>query len=602
MLTEPQPTAAAVEPGGPSALAGDGPALRAAFVEWSPIRMAAAVVVLSLLSWAWLGYSYGTWPQPGFLTYALRYHGELTADWPTSLPPAHWAITQLFGVLPLSWLEPGVAVLWVTTLAVLWTGWVRLARALALPPAPALAAALLLLPGELDGIGATQTLTPAFYPSYLSVALTVLAIAFIVERRLVAGGLAVGLATLVHPGVGILALAVTVPVVAWMWRAGRARLALLLGAVAALSAPSLVPVLESQAGGATLPAGRRFDLMAEIRTPYHLLFSAFPGAEWVVFGAATVALVFGAIRVRDLRAVRVIAVIGALIALLLLAGGVASALGGPLGLVALQTPRVSPVIVLFGVLLGAAWLWRSAGRAALPTLLAVLLVGIGLKTQIQDQVAAHYVTAAAWVTSASIAMVALLCACVMAELAARLRISPSGIRRVGIPVTAIAAVLVALAFADHARDRRPDGDRVDLEAVAGRARAISSPRDIVLVPPTADEFTFYAHRPTVVTFGYFRPGRGDREWLRRLAAVMGNPHLLDVAPYGADVSSRTRAMSASYQRNLEHDRGLLCRYAVRLVVDGSAAPSPPWLRVVYRHGRYRLSQVAPGLCRGRCLS
>lgn len=559
---------------------------------------AACVLLLVAVSYAWLGYRYQVSPQGGILAYVLRFDGRLAADWSTDLPPAHWAFTHALGALPPSLLRTAFWVLWLGTMGLLWTAWVMLARTLAVPVATSLAAGLLLLPGQLDGIGATPTLPPYLYPTNTALALILLAVAALVRERLRWCALLTGLAALVHPGVGILGILVSAPVLGWQARRRPRELGVLAALMALPAAPSLIQAATSQAGGSGLPADRRFDLLVTVRIPYHMLFSKFPTSEWIAFAAACLLLALGAIRLRRLPQVRMLAAIAALIAVLLVAGGIASVAGGPLALAQLQTARVSPVLVVFGVLLTAAWLTRAAGPWATVILLGAFAIGTGLRTEVRDQVAAHAASAVPWVTSASLELTVLLPACLAVAVFARRPPRLAAGRAVAVAAAAVVAVVTLALTVDRAATRRSGVDDPPLHAIAGRAHALTHPSDVILVPPAAENFPVFARRAAVVTFGAgYRFGKGDVEWVHRIEAITGDPHVLDVEPFGADVVGRVRAMTADYERNVRRDRDVLCRYRVRMVVSGNAGALPAWLEPVFRSGGYELSRVAPGTCR-----
>jgi hypothetical protein len=558
------------------------------------------VVVLSVLTWLCLGYRYEIWPQPELLVFSLRYDGQLQGDWFADGQPVHWAVSNLLGLLPHALLEPAVAVLYVLAVVVLWAGWMQAAAALRVGATTAVAAGLVAIPTAFAGFGETRVLLDYFYPTALGCAFAVLALGLLLRHRLIAGGTALGLAVALHPGVGVLYAAAIVPV--GLAQAGRRprELARFAVPLALLGLPALGQTAVTQAFSSGLSAAERFDLVAVVRAPHHFLYSAFGTPEYVAVALWTAVAAAGYAMLRRDEPVRRLGLAVAAAAAVCAVGAVASALEGPLLLVQLQTARVSSVFVIAGLLLGAALLTRLAPRAAAPALLGAFAVTSVVERPLREQVAAHAPGLASSVTASSVEAGLVLVLALGATAAVRHGRTPPrwwAAERAPLAATALAA-LAALAVVLDDRPPLTGGSVQDdaLHAVAAAARARTAPRDVVLVPPGMDNFTTYARRPTVVTFGAFPFGKGDDEWVRRLVAVTGRPDLLRGDPLGPEASRRVAAAEAAYARRLRTTPAPLCAYRVRAVVAPVHARLGPWLRVVYRNGTYELATVAATAC------
>lgn len=580
----------------PPVIRGAGQGRRGRFARPATPR-AGAVALLTGVSALWLGFGYEVWPTNAVLAYVYRFDGQLRGDWSTSLPSSHWAVAHALGALPSWALESVVIVVWLVTLALLWTGWTLLAEDLGMSWAATAAAGLLLLPSSLDGIGSSQTLDGYMYPTSTAFALEVCSLAMVVRRRPLAAGLLLGLATLVHPGEGALAVVVFVPVVLWAFRARFADLVRMAVPTAIVAAPALIEGFVDQTGGAQLSARRRYELLAIVRDPYHQVFAAFPTWEWAGFTAACVLLLVGLVFLRRERVAQAFALLAAGSAVFIVAGGIAAHSGSPLSLIQAQPTRLSSFLVLSGMLLGAALLARLTPAAAAPALLAVFVGGQVLLRPIRGQVAAHAVGAVPGVTRVTIQAGLLLLALAVAALARRRGWRFAAPRGAGW-ATAATATAVAIVVVVHTGNR-PQLVDPDLRAVAEHVRGVSRPGDLVLVPPGSIDFTVLSRRPTVVTLGIFRYGKGDTEWVSRMETLTGGSRALAVEPFRYNAVARTRFADDRYDQVVLTSRTPVCRYGARYVIVVSMRPDPPpWLTEVYRNRAYRLLRVAAGACAG----
>src|SRR4051812_7323989 len=109
-----------------------------------------------------------------------------------------------------------------------------------------------------------------------------------------------------------------------------------------------------------------------------MVFSAFPAGEYVTTGLWFVAAVAAALLLPRGRAVRLsIATVGIVVFACVL-GAAASAAGGPLAVVLAQPARLSALVVLFGVLLAAAYLVKRWSAGAAIALVSIFVVGVGV--------------------------------------------------------------------------------------------------------------------------------------------------------------------------------------------------------------------------------
>lgn len=560
-------------------------------------RAAAAVTVLllGLATWGFHGYSYGVWPQPGFLVNVLRFDGELTNDWFTSLPAVHWAFANGFGLLPFSWLEPAVLVVWLAYLAILWGAFTALGRTLGLDWVSLLGAGTLIAATDLNGLGLSGVVQGYLYPTGLAFALALASMALLVRDRVVLAGAALGLAALVHPGTGALMILVIAPAVLIARPDRWSALARFLVPCIVLAAPSLYHVAADQASGATMSARERFELLAEVRLPHHLLYAEFPLSEYLATTAWGVLAAIAAWVLRAGRPVRILSGVGVLTLALCALGALASIAERPVTLVQIQTSRITPLLVLFGVLGAAALLVRLAGRWAGPALLVCAGVSIVLFDDVTERVVER-VAGAGHVRDVTLPLVqaALIAvALVAAWLAGRRR--PQWQNVPVAPAVAVGATVAALAVAAlglaEFRSERDFGESPEYRAmvdVADRAREATRTGELVLAPPDLD-LMHLTRRPGVVTFGTYAFGSDDDEWVRRMVAVTGEPGIVD-ASLGQDAYARNVLIAESYDRRMATSPEPVCEFDPAVVITRAAAPPSPWLQALYRNDLYVLSR------------
>ena len=340
----------------------------------SAVALAAVTGALTVATYLYYGYAYAGWPGTAMLDFVLRVNGELQTDWQTDQPAPHYFITHLLALVPGSWLESVVLTLWILGLLVLWGGFAEMCRGLGASRLVALGAGLVAIPTGFGGIGWSEPIFGSMYPSQTAFAFSVAALAAALFSRSALAGLLLGFAMLAHPSAGTLAVPVVAVVLVAMvgrtWR-GAARFGVPL---VTLAVPALVPIVVGQGSPSTLSARERFELLAIVRQPHHVLYSEFGGYEyartvlWGSLGLVAVALLWRCRRARALAAGGLIALVGLAI------GGVASELERPLLLLQAQLGRLSPFVVLVGVVAGAAALARVAGAWAAAALFTIAVI------------------------------------------------------------------------------------------------------------------------------------------------------------------------------------------------------------------------------------
>jgi hypothetical protein len=324
-----------------------------------------------------------------------------------------------------------------------------------------------------------------------------------------------------------------------------------------------------------------------------MLFSAFPASEYLrsVLWLGLAAL--GALLLRRILATRIAAVVCALVLLALAAGALAGSTGTPFLVVQLQLSRLSPFIVLFGVLLGAATLRHFAPRLTPALLAAGACVATPLLLWLDGGLAGSRLDT--WPTASAIVATLLILAILIA---AALR---GAARPVPVALAAAAAVVaVAGAGVDLvARHHERVGDRpaqdIAFQQVALQARWLTKDGEVVINPPDLDGFRMFSARPVVVEFGTFRYGEGDTEWVRRMNELTGDPGALDPA-LGTDVQARVARIAASYDRRVQATPAPACHYGARYIVARIAVPPPRWTERVYTNAFYELLRLRPGAC------
>lgn len=573
-----------------------------------------AISFLSLATWLYIGYRYDAWPQPGFLAHVLKFSGELKGDWYTSFPPGHWAIDHLLAFLPNSLLEPSIFLLWLLFLVLLWGAFLSICRSLGASLLSAVAAGLVLIPTGIGGFGASEALLNLFYPNGLSTSFLLVSLAFLLRRRFGLAGGALGLAILVHPGVGMLGALALVPTCLYLlhregglftqatWR--------FVVPAAVFGLPACIQLLSSTTGGALSPE-QQYDIVTLVRTPHHYLYRAFSADDYwrTAVWTAVLAISVGCLW-RNVAA-RVIALLTASMAALCVVGAVASDTGWSNLIITAQTSRLSGLVVLLAVAASAAAFTRLVGAS----IAAIFMLGTFLLAPALHSSIGYLFSPGVFATSvlnadeAMIVFVGLLAALAVTRVPA-LGLAAAGDQPVprpgpkwvfGLRWVAAGLLIVALVSMISEHAHRVSGDTPDekaLKQVAAVARDHTRSGQLVMGSPTMDGLRVWDERPDVVEFGSIRIGDGDLEWQKRIFDLTGDPHILDPEPLGTDVVTRGLRMEQEYQRQITHDRTIVCRYKAVAVVARPLQKPPPWLTRIYQNEYYELLRVDPSTCPG----
>jgi hypothetical protein len=575
----------------------------------SRLGYAGAVAFLIGATWLYVSYRFNVAIQPAFLGHVLRFSGELKNDWYTSFPPPHWAIDHLLAIVPESLRAGAVLGLWLAALAILWTSFIAICRSLGAPLIVAIAAGLILIPTRIGGFGVSEMLFDFFYPSNLAFGFALGSLAFLLRDRRVLAGVALGLATLLHPQLGPLMLVAFGPLA--LFAGGRLDLraaALFAIPVVVLGAPSGIEFIFEQNAGGSLSAHDKYELIAIVRIPYQFHYSSFPSFEYVRTGLWLGCLVSSLAVLWRVRAARLVALLVATVLVLCVAGAVAGELGSPVWLVLAQTSRLSALVVLLGV----AALAAALGRLLAPGWAAVTLVGIFL---LAPAVAGWLDLQTPFGTAISATEAGMLLALLGAVLLAiRLRLFQRLTDLPGLAGTRLTAGAVAIAFAAAALSMivehearagnataegsipKASAQEDALKEVAGAARRATEPGQLVFSSPILDGMREYAQRPTVVEYGTLLFGKGDLEWRRRMINLTGNPHIVDPEPFGTDGAARAQAIIGGFQKEIATSPEEPCRYHAFVVVAKPLDRPPPWLTLAYRNDYYALYRLDRGVC------
>jgi hypothetical protein len=563
------------------------------------LPFAACAAGLTGATWLYRGYHYPVWPQPGFLDYVLRYQGEFTNDWQTSQPAGHWFFANALGLLPHAALEPVLVAIWIAGLLVLWSGFLSICRALAMPLAVAFPAGLIAIGTGFSGFGATQFLLGFVYPRATAFACAIAALAALLHRRWALGGGLLGLAVLFHPSVGALySVSILGGLIATERLNRSAALRIALPALV-LAAPSLVQSALHQASESGLSSHELYELATVVTTPQHYLYTEFPPLEYIFAGAWVVVLIAALAALRGNPAVRLLGAVAMVAAVICLAGAVAGEIGWPVLLVIIQTSYLGPLFVALGVILGAALLAQRAGVWTAPALLAVFVLaplGDDLLREISDLYRA-------WGSGLAAEAGLLLGAIALASLAGGHRARSDHLaalrrRAPALAPRAFALLLVGSAITLARHGHGPPNPSASFRDVSEEAHRVSSPSDVFLTPPArggSGGFRTWARRATVVELGTVQYGKGADEWRRRMIAVTGNPEVVD-PDFGTDTAARVVLIDDSYDRLVATSRSPVCRYHVRFVIAGAVVTPPPWLHRIYENEELQLFEVDPGAC------
>ena len=558
--------------------------------QWA--GLGAGVLLLTVATWLYHGYRWSIWPQLGTLDHVYRYAGEFSNDFYTSVEAPQWAFAHLLGWLGPGLTEAALGVFWVLSMLVLWGSFLMICRALGADGRAGLAAGLVAVPTAFAGLGIQAGFFAFTYPSATAFALSVAGLAALLYSRNIAAGALLGLATLIHPNVGVLMTGAMAPIL--LIGEGPLRRRLLEFALPwlPLALPAIVVVVTSQVAGNELSTSEAFDLVTVVRGPHHYLYSAFPASEYLQVGLWGAVLALGLVSLRDEPLVRPVALVAGAVVLICIAGGIASEAGGPLPLVTALTARLTPLITFLGLAVAAAVLTRRSPLWGAAALLAVFAITPVVQGIVEDRT--WYPE---WGSAGAIEAVGVLLVLGFTLVAPELGRVTERERRV--PAVAFAALLaVCGASLLLERAERTDYDDSDLRAfadVAREARETSTDSDVFLTPPDVDGFRALARRATVIDFGNFPFADQQAEWMERIEVVTQDPRILDPA-LGTNVPARVVRMADSYDRAVATSREAVCRYEVVGVVARADVPPPPWLRRVYSNGSYQLLEVRPGAC------
>jgi hypothetical protein len=554
-----------------------------------------ATAFLLLATYFYLGYQYDIWPQSGDLQWVVQYSGDLKNDWFTSTtPPVHWALAHALGTVPHSALPGVVKALWIASICGVWASILILAKKLGASVWTGIGVGLVLIPTGMGGFGVSEVLHQFFYVTTLAFALSLGAFVLLIERRFVLAGVAMGLTTLLHPGLGPLVLGATLPWVLFDTRRDvRSCLAFVMPALL-LGIPAIVQV--STQVGDSLDSHDLYEFLGIVRAPHHLLYSFFPTVEWTRTILWTLTFLLGLWILRTARAARMLGVVLASIAGICLAGAISSADGGtPLVLFVSQTSRLSAYVPVFGALLAGGALYRVVPTLAAPVMATAFLIAPRL---VEDSVG--WWPALGKYMSVSGAEAAVLLGALLVALVIRRVAWPQSPRsqpwRSALAVAATAGCAVSLVVLRD--NRRPLQSPVDVawRDIADQTRRMTPPGTVVLTPPGMDGFRSMALRPIVVDFGTMM-GAGYTEWSRRLLAVTGDPRILAPQPLGTNLAARVDLMNAGYKRVVVSTPKPICEYGARyVVIPQGVSRQPPWLQRVYTNAAFVLYRVRANAC------
>ena len=584
------------------------PHLHATGVRWKSVSDTGRRVLpwllvttgLGVASYTTTGYAYQVWPQE-FLEWVLRYSGRLHGDWTTSFTPPHWAVAHALAWVPASLLPQAVFVLWLVSVGGVWLAFAAVCRALGLYWPSVLGAGLVATSTSFAGIGLSVPVIGFFYPTELSFALVVAALAAVLYGRPVLVGLALGLAILIHPDMGVLgalavlpAQALAAPVRPWRRHVPLA-LALVIPA-----APAFYEAFANLAQTSSLTEHRRFVLLALVRAPWHFLYRAFPAAEWAMVVSWVLVFVIAiSFLPSDRRRRALVATAVASVAVCTL-GGIASQLGRPLLLVQLQTARLSSLLVLLGIVVAFAAVQRFIGRWTGVAGVLVFLLAPSLQNALLGL--HHLPGRVATLVSPSTAE-AVIVLLVVAGLGFTLRgqmIGGQGTRAEAVVFGGLlvaAALTLAVSF-QNVRDAKTSQAQQDWVTIAKDSRAVSLPRDVFLVPPAGpDLFALWALRPVVATFSSYEFGVGDKEWVRRVSILTGDDERVfePISGWSAAAAQR-QLIESDYDHTVATSRKPICTFNARFVVVESAVKPPSWLERLDTTSTYDLYKVRPGAC------
>jgi hypothetical protein len=552
----------------------------------SALARFATVLALTLITFLLHGYQYGTWPQLFPLEHILHLGGALRGDWYTSHAAPHWVFDHAAALIPDAARASVFAVLWVAGTALFWAGFAALASDLGLAEPAIFASGVIGARTMFSGFGDTSLLAPYLYPSNLACAAWMWALRETLRGRERVAGALVGVSVLVHPQIGLLALAtlgcVTLRVAsgrALRAGAGFATPALLVGgfALARLIADLRLREPISQA--------ERFELLAQVRLPHHLVYRAFHAWDYAAVAVWTLVLLVALIALRGTGRTRGWGALLLASAALCVAGAFASSTGWPLVLVELQTARLSAWVPLLAILASATALATSRPTLGTLALFATPLLGEGLWRLVRPALAHGPLAGMSGEVAQALVLLALL-----VSPAFRAAATPRRAGRFGL-LAPTAAALFILGFV-ASNWRHPPRAEMESEwrEIAERARTLSGPTEVFATPPDMDGFRFYSRRPIVCDFGNI--AHDDLVgWRERMNALTGDPAALDPA-LGLELGARIVRIASDYDRAVWRDPEILRRYGARFVVArAGTGPAPAWAVPIASNSKYVLFRI-----------
>jgi hypothetical protein len=568
-----------------------------------------ATLALVAATWLYISYRYEVGSQLNFLSNVLAYSGELENDWFAEGPPLHWVVDRFLGAVPDSLRAGVVFTLWLTALTALWAGFLSICRSLGASLWVGVAAGLVLIPTRIGGFGISEFLFDYFFPNNLAFALAVVSLALLLRARLGWAGIALGLATLVHPQVGGLFAIAFAPVVLLATGRFDPRAALRFAAPLVLvGLPSILQLLITQADAGELSAAERYDLIAVVRAPIHFVYSSFFGWEYLRTGLWLGVLVLSLAVLWRRREARLLGLLTATIAVLCGAGAIAGETGAPVQLVFAQTSRLSALIVLLAVPAGAAVLARAFGQGwAAIALIAVFLLG-PLAAETLDLRTFNGLSIG---TTEAIMLLVLLAVAIATTLmrvrgGVQARDSEAG---AAVPALALVAAFALVAVSlvvehdDRANNATADGALIKkfpeddaVTDVAEEAGERTRSGELILSPPEVDGVRVFSERPTVADYGTVPLGDDLDEWRRRMVELSGEPRAFDPDEFGFDFVARAMLLGEGYKRRVASSPALACRYDAKLIISEPLRPVPKWLRPVYRNEYYELYELRARAC------
>lgn len=511
--------------------------------------------------------------------------GGLRGDWYTSHAAPHWVFDHTMALVPEAWRARSFAILWASGTALFWAGFAALAADLEIDEPAIFAVGVIGARTAFTGFGYASLLAPYLYPSNLACVAWVWALREALRGRARRAGILTGFALLIHPQVGLLAVATLGCVTL---RVARVRAAIEFGLAAlAIGGFALARLVADLRLREPIAAAERFALLAEVRLPHHLIYRAFRTWDYAAVAAWSIVLLVALGALRGDGKLRGWGTLLAASAVICAAGAFASWIGRPLALVEIQTARLSAWIPLLAMVATACALTRSRASAGALALFATPLLAEGLSHGARHLLARD---APAGMTSGVAQAPVLLALLLVSVLGAR---EPH--RRMSrMPWFApAAAALVGLAFVATGWHHPPrESIEPEWRSIAERARALSAPGDVFATPPDLDGFRFYSRRPIICDFGNI--AHDDLiGWRERMNALTADPTALDPA-LGLDVGPRTARIAAGYDRAVWRDPAVLRRYGAKFVVArvGGAAP-PRWAVPLASNSKYILARMDP---------